>query len=234
MTFIRVYVGELFLGKTDSFDCECIKTKFSVVGFPLSPIESYYVTPSDQRSPFFDEDLGEPMAMAIGFWRYTLIRSHTKSILAAYVRWWGSLAWTIIVAVIVLHMPSRDVNLLWFLAAEIFWILLLLVWPSGTSKQDMRKRQALARATGVGAWPEIQHAYTTERVHQALARDWHAKHDEKSGQRIWTTLAPADVKPTDLAHYYALARYASVIFDGDKWAEMAEGAWRRLEATAAD
>lgn len=214
-------IGYLLIGKTDAFDDECIKTRFLVIGLPLFPVASFYVTPSERRSAFLANRNLDPAD--VGIWTHTPIPMHAKSIRSAYVLWWGFVA-VMLVVVLGDKLPWAGV---WFLAATLVWTAFFIA--SMTSKRAMRERSALASATGVGAWPEIQYRETTQRVFNALSKTWLSRHEEENGQHAWRDVAPADVKAEDLPDYYALCRYARAL-EGDSWTRKTAAAWERLDA----
>jgi len=214
---MRILIGEFPIGKTDAFDYECIQTKFLFIGFPLLPVASFYITPSEKRSAFFgdrDPDTANP-----DIWTRTPIPLHAKSIQAAYARWWGS--------GLVMFLLAYGGEPPWIgLVAALVWMA-FFVYSWGTSARAKRERSALARATGVGAWPEIQYRESTQRVFDELRKTWRSRHEKTSGQRAWRKIAPADVDAGDLPYYYALCRYACVL-EGRKWAPKTDAAWKRL------
>ena len=227
---MNLFFGKMLLGKTDSFDYECIKTEFLIIGYPLIPGASFYITPSERRSAFLPVSDDDPTNQPI--WRHTPIRTHAKSVRAAYARWWG----TILVALIVLSVSGSRWSGVWTMLLGLLWCTasIVLSRPSGRAKKE---RRAFARATGVGAWPEIQYRDTVERVFEKLKQTWRERHAEKSGQRAWSKIKPAEIKAEDLADYYALCRYLCVL-KGDRWtkkkvdtwARKTEAVWTRLEA----
>lgn len=180
-------IGTMFLGEVDELAGESIQTKFFVLGLPLVPMASYYVT--RQR-------VGGVDGIEIGL--------HGKSVGFGYLRvlsWIGALIWGVIM---VIEPPSgagaeRFIGPVALLALAIVSTFAM----GGVPKHERLGRIILRAITGVGAPPELLPADVHAELHDALVARWR----EHAGGRSFAD-ALVDAPAAQLPLAYAVARYS--------------------------
>jgi hypothetical protein len=129
-------VGTMFLGTVDSLESESIQTQFFILGVPLFPMQSYYVT----------EETGG------GISGYP-IDIHPKSVVLGYVRIY---LWVGAVISGVLTFLEDDWHTTGGIACAVMLALAVATtfFVGGLSPQEHKRRSLLREVSGVGAPPE--------------------------------------------------------------------------------
>jgi hypothetical protein len=186
-------VGTMFLGQVEDLDHECIETKFFVLGVPLFPMESWYVT-------------GRAGLDIRGILLPTV---HGTSVLAGYLRI-GLWIVALLAAVFgwIEHRSYDPQYGLFGLAAlaVVAWVPAQFVLGR-LSERERARRVMLRAAIGLGAPPELLPMDTRSEMQRKLERAWAAKHP---GQDWPAALKEGKATGDDAALLFALAAY-----DGD-------------------
>lgn len=129
-------IGTMFLGTVDSLETESIQTQFFILGVPLFPMQSFYVT---------QETVGGVSGYPIDI--------HPKSVVLGYVRIY---LWIAAVVVGVLAFVDDDWRTSGVVTAGALLALAVgsTFFVGGLSPQEHKRRSLLREVSGVGAPPE--------------------------------------------------------------------------------
>lgn len=150
-----IKIGTVFTGTVDQVGEESIQTRFFMIGVPLIPLESFFVT----------RDLGSGVE---GF----AIPLHGKSVALAYLRW-GSFIAAAIGGVMAMVTPSYRRGPADFVAAG----AALVAWGFFTffmgkpDKVTLARRLVFKAATGVSATPDLVQVHLASEIHESLQRN---------------------------------------------------------------
>ncbi len=199
-----IHIGTIFTGKVDSINQESIQTKFFMLGLPLIPLESFYclrMTPKGIQ--------GFP------------IKLNLKSVLMAYLRWWGGIASFML---LLFGFVSEDYYLLplGFLVGA---IAVSTIWLGRLSKKEKNRRQVLVNIVGMGIPPNLLPPDTVSKINANLENAW-GKSTYSSYQENWRNISSIKSVPINmLPLLFCLAMY-------NKKDQTAEEVWQVIESDA--
>jgi hypothetical protein len=150
-----IRIGTVFTGTVDQVGEESIQTKFFMIGVPLIPMESFFVT--RDRGNGVD---GFPIPL------------HMKSVLLAYLRW-GSFVAAIIGGVMAMVTPSYRRDAIDFLPAIfccVGWVVVTF-FVGKPSKAILARRLMFKAATGISATPDLLPAHVASEIHESLQKN---------------------------------------------------------------
>ena len=150
-----IRIGTVFTGTVDQVGEESIQTKFFMIGVPLIPLESFFVT--RDRGTGVD---GFP------------IQLHLKSVLLAYLRW-GSFIAAVIGGVVAMVTPSYRRGPADFIMAGVAvvgWVFLTF-FAGKPNKATLARRLVFKAATGISATPDLLPSHVAGEIHESLKKN---------------------------------------------------------------
>jgi len=195
-------IGTMFFGRVDALAGEAIETKFLVIGVPLLPLGSYYLTNGRQG---------------------IAIPLHGKSVLLGYARiglWIGAVVWGLIAYVSKHYSDGPEVLVGPALMLAAAGVLTFAV--GGVSKADQPRRLLLRTVAGLGAPPAILSPDIRSEIQDRLEKAWTAR---GAGKPWRDALKSASLKKDDARWCFVLASYAQE-------PDLAERAWEKFSAGA--
>ena len=150
-----IRIGTVFTGTVDQVGEESIQTKFFMIGVPLIPLESFFVT----------RDRGNGVD---GF----SIPLHGKSVLLAYLRW-GAFIAAVIGGVMAMVTPSYRRGPADFIVAGVAlagWVFLTF-FAGKPDKATLARRLVFKAATGISATPDLLPPHVAGEIHESLKKN---------------------------------------------------------------
>jgi hypothetical protein len=195
-------IGTMFFGRVESLAGEAIETKFLVIGVPLLPLGSYYLTNGRQGVE---------------------IPLHGKSVLLGYARiglWIGAFIWGLMAYVTKHYSDGPEV----FIGPAVLGIgaAVLTFAVGGVSKAEQPRRLLLRTVAGLGAPPAILSQDIRSNIQDRLEKAWAAR---STGKAWRDALESGSLKKDDARWCFALASYAQE-------PDLAERAWEKFSAGA--
>ena len=150
-----IRIGTVFTGTVEQVGEESIQTKFFMIGVPLIPLESFFVT--RDRGNGVD---GFPIPL------------HGKSVLLAYLRW-GAFIAAIIAGVLAMVTPSYRRGAMEFMPAIfccVGWVVVTF-FVGKPSKAMVARRLIFKAATGISATPDLLPSHLASEIHRSLQKN---------------------------------------------------------------
>jgi hypothetical protein len=181
-------IGTMFAGRVDEIAGEAIETKFFILGVPLFPLSTHYLTSTATRQGFE-------------------IPISSKSVLLGYARmglWIGGLLWGVLGWVTKHYSDGPEVlvgpAILLAAAAFVTWGV------GGVPKGQRPQRLVLKAITGLAADPVCLPQDLRSKIFERLTKSW----EERFPSRDWRQAVEAPtLEPEQTPLLYALASYAS-------------------------
>lgn len=186
-----IRIGTVFTGTVDQVGEESIQTKFFMIGVPLIPMESFFVT--RDRGNGVD---GFPIPL------------HGKSVLLAYLRW-GAFIAAILAGVMAMVTPSYRRGAIDFLPAIftcVAWVVLTFMMGK-PSKAMLARRLIFKAATGISATPDLLPSHVASEIHESLQKN--PMHDN-AAWRFVSSSYQARIENSEQARAAAEAAWAQL------------------------
>jgi hypothetical protein len=195
--------GTMWLGRTQKIDGQFIITKFLVIGLPIAPMSSFFVTKDKGSEKEGFEMNTHKTSVALGYLRFLSMLVAIFVVLAALVNWQIGFYWYS--------------NLIWPLAAAaaIGACVWMLFYTGKAKPDDILKRSLIGQTLGVNAYPEWLPHHTARRYNdQMLEKYGHirSRYGDTEWQHVIRNGKP--IQQNDFALLYTLTQYNAWFLPG--------------------